>query len=233
MSADAKSATPTPPPAFPTRPEVSSTRLVLTLGVAGALAGLMLVFVFQATLPAIQRNKQAALEAAIAVVLNEPERVDTLYVKDGALATEAPAGEKDLERVYLGFTGGRPVGFALVAAEPGFQDTVRLIFGYDALAKRVLGLKVLESKETPGLGDKIEKDAAWVAQFGDVLAPLVPVKAGSGTGDPHEVDTITGATISSKSVIRIINHELERIGPVLERHLARGASGAPDAKESP
>ena len=29
----------------------------------------------------------------------------------------------------------------------------------------VIGMKVLESKETPGLGDKIEKDSAFVAEF--------------------------------------------------------------------
>ncbi len=225
------------PPTFPPRPEVSATRLVATLGLAGASAGLVLVVVFQATQPAIRRNKQAALDAAIAVVLNDPARVDTLYVRDGALSAEPPPDGKAPDRVWSGFDDdGRPVGFALVAGEPGFQDVVRLIFGYDPTSRTVLGMKVLESKETPGLGDKIEKDAAWVALFEGAEAPLVPVKAGGGTGDPREVDTITGATISSKAVIRIINHELERIGPLLERH-RRGAgtadADAPEREETP
>jgi Na+-translocating ferredoxin:NAD+ oxidoreductase RnfG subunit len=46
--------------------------------------------------------------------------------------------------------------------------------------------------------------------------PLVPTKPGTGTGDPREVDTITGATISARTVINIINNRVERIGPLLD-----------------
>jgi len=74
----------------------------------------------------------------------------------------------------------------------------------------------LESKETPGLGDKIEKDTEWVAQFGDVTPPVTGVKPGRGTGALGEVDVITGATISSRTVIRAINEALDRVAPVLE-----------------
>jgi electron transport complex protein RnfG len=98
---------------------------------------------------------------------------------------------------------------------PGFADVIRVIFGYDPATKRLLGMKVIESKETPGLGDKIEKDTAFVRQFASVVAPLVGVKAGAGKGDSTEVDLITGATISTRTVVRIINAALERLGPAL------------------
>ena len=41
-------------------------------------------------------------------------------------------------------------------------------------------------------------------------APLVGVKKGEGSGDKHQIDMITGATISSKVVIRIINNAIEK-----------------------
>jgi electron transport complex protein RnfG len=91
-----------------------------------------------------------------------------------------------------------------------------VIFGYDPTTKTLLGMKVLESKETPGLGDRIEKDTVWVAQFVGVESPLEPVRTGRGTGKPTEVDLITGATISSRTIVRIINEALERLGPALE-----------------
>jgi uncharacterized protein with FMN-binding domain len=62
-----------------------------------------------------------------------------------------------------------------------------------------------------------------VAQFGGVATPLQGVKAGAGKGDSAEVDLITGATISSRTVVKIINTALERLGPAL----ARGAPEAP------
>ena len=55
---------------------------------------------------------------------------------------------------------------------------------------------------------------------------MVPVKAGAGKGGPNEVDTITGATISSKAVIGIINHALEEWKPVLDQGIPESPASA-------
>jgi electron transport complex protein RnfG len=206
-----------PPPAPPA--EVPAGRLLATLAAAGAAAGFLIVVVYGWASPIILRNKARALQEAIQEVLEHPARYDTLYRVGGALAAALPAGAdpKTAERVYVGYgADGRPVGYAIAAGEPGFQDVIELIFGYDPSSGKLLGMKVLESRETPGLGDKIEKDSAFVRQFRAALAPLVGVKPDRHTpGDAHQVDMITGATISSRAVIRIINHAVERWGPLL------------------
>lgn len=195
-------------------------RLVLTLGGLGACAGLLIVLVFAATEPTIRAHRAAVLAEAITEVLGGPERYDTLYVVDGALTDTLPAGfnPDTAEAVFLGYRDGAPAGFAIRAASSGFQDTISLIFGYDPVSSQLLGMKVLESKETPGLGDKIYKDAAFVAEFEGAAVPLVGVKAGAGKGQPGEIVMITGATISSRTVIKAINAEIERLGPILRRH---------------
>jgi electron transport complex protein RnfG len=194
-----------------------------TLGIAGAAAGLLVVLVQGWAEPRIESHRAAVLQAAIMNVLGEPARYDTLYVTEAGL-TRRPAAGTDLgtaDRVYLGYdAAGRPVGYAITAAEPGFQDVIRLIFGYEPGSGEVLGMQVLENKETPGLGDKIEKDASFVAEFDGAKAPLAGVKAGAGVGEPGEVDMITGATISSRAVIGIINHRLERLDPILRTYVA-------------
>jgi len=182
----------------PAPPSSSPARLVGTLACAGAVAGFLLVLSFQATQPRILAYKEEMLKRAVREVLKEPARFEAKDV----------AGE----RVYAGYdAGGKRVGYAIVAAAPGFQDTVRVIFGYDPVTKKLLGMRVLESKETPGLGDKIE-GKAFVKEFEGASTPLVGVKGG-GTGEG--VDMITGATISSRTVIGIINRALERLGPAL------------------
>jgi electron transport complex protein RnfG len=150
-------------------------------------------------------------------VLRGPARYDTLYVVGGALG-RSPAGRTEGAREgHLGHAAdGSPVGYAVVAQEPGFADVVGVIFGYDPATKKLLGMKVIESKETPGLGDLIEKKKEFVSQFAGRATPLKGVKTGAGKGDPAEVDLITGATISSRTVVRIINNALARLGPVLE-----------------
>jgi electron transport complex protein RnfG len=83
-------------------------------------------------------------------------------------------------------------------------------------------MKVLEEKETPGLGDRIEKDTAFVGGFAGALTPLKGVKRGQSK-EPSDVDMITGATISSRTVIRAINKTLDRLRPALAARLQEAA----------
>jgi len=173
--------------------------------------------------PKIEAHRAAALRAAIQEVLGGPERYETLFVVDGSLTAALPANvdSTELDRIYAGYAAdGSEMGFAIAGEQPGYQDIVGLIFGYDAESGELLGMKVLESKETPGLGDKIEKDSAFVSSFRGTLPPIEGVKAGAGTGSEHEVDMITGATISSRTVIEIINKRMESIGPMIQAYTA-------------
>lgn len=201
----------------------SSFRIVATLSIAGLLAGILLIFVHQATQPAILAHKAEMLRLAVSDVLQQPASYDTLYLVDDKLTMELAEGalEKDFEKVFLGRdAGGDAVGFAVVHNRAGFQDQVKVIFGYDPRTNKMMGMKVLESKETPGLGDAIEKNMDFVDQFTRTEAPLIGVKSGSGSGSIHEIDMITGATISSKAVIKIINEAYERWHPKLQAYLA-------------
>lgn len=212
--------------------EVPAWRLVSTLAAAGGMAGLAIVFVFQWAQPRIEAHRAAALRAAIEEVLAGPDSYRTLWVQDGALTAELPAGVDStrLDRVYLGRDAeGTPLGFAIAGQLPGYQDFIRLLFGYDAGEGRVIGMKVLESKETPGLGDKIEKDTVWLAEFDGAVPLLVGVRARAGTGDEHEVDMITGATISSRTVINIINRRLEELQSLMDEYDPGPPAEAPEA----
>jgi electron transport complex protein RnfG len=207
--------------------EVSSFRLVLTLALAGAVAGALLVFVFLWSQPQIQAYDAMVLREAVTEVLHGPDHFESVFLHDGALMTadRLPEGVDTLEldRVFLGYDqSGDPVGFALQAEGFGFQDLITLIFGYDPGTREVLGMKVLKHLETPGLGDKIVKDSVFVRGFEGAEAPIQGVKPDRNTGDPHQVDMITGATISSTAVIRIINDRLAEMGDLLAAYQPAG-----------
>jgi electron transport complex protein RnfG len=139
----------------------------------------------------------------------------------------------NLERIYVGYDEvGRPVGVAVVGGEPGFQDIIDVIFGYDPSTGDVLGMKVLESKETPGLGDKILKDSTFIREFIGVATPLLSVRKGRERNLAGEVVMITGATISSRTVIDIINHRVEALGPAISDFWSTAALAASGAAES-
>lgn len=214
-------------PAEPVAADVPAWKLLAILGGGGAVAGMIIVAAYQWSKPTIDENKRRRLDAAVREVLKGPERCDSLWLVGGELTTTLPAGadEAATDRVFVGVRkDGSRAGFAIVAADFGFADEVKVIFGFDADAGKVLGFKVLGSKETPGLGDGIEKNEAFVKEFEGVATPITGVKKGSSRGAPdHEVDTITGATISSKTVIRIINTAAEKWQPKLRAYRGEGA----------
>jgi Na+-translocating ferredoxin:NAD+ oxidoreductase subunit G len=201
--------------------EVPSWKLLAMMTTAGAVAGLLIVTSYQLTLPRIEHHKGEVMRAAVQEVLKAPASFDTLYLRNGALVKVLPAGTsaKGLDRVYLGHdAAGRRVGFAVSATENGFQDPVTVMFGYDAAKHTLLAMRVISNRETPGLGDRIDKDSTFVNGFASAVAPLTGVKAGTGKGRPGEVAMITGATISSRAVIRIINNAIVRWQPLMDAY---------------
>jgi electron transport complex protein RnfG len=184
----------------------SSLRLVLTLAIAGLVSGVAIIGIYEATLPTITENKARELREAVFKVLPGVSQMQALVYRDGELIVVA-APDKDEPVIYGGYDEqGDFVGYAMPAAGPGFQDTIGILYGYKPAEKIVVGMEVLESRETPGLGDKIYKDAVFVGGFSalSVEPEIVAVKKGTKS-QPNEIDAITGATISSKAVVRIIN----------------------------
>jgi electron transport complex protein RnfG len=193
-------------------------RLLLTLAVAGAMSGWLVATVYNITLPAVEKHAAEQVNAAVHEVLKAPARWDTLYLVDNALTRTVPAKSAmaDIPKAFVGFdAAGTRVGVAITAAEPGFQELLTLMIGFDPQSGTLIGFKVLDEKETPGLGDKIERDTAFGAQFTGRIAPLQGVKGRAGK-PPNEVQTITGATISSRAVIRIVNNAVAKWRPLIE-----------------
>ena len=201
--------------------DVRSWKLLAMMTGAGAIAGLLIVSAYTATLPRIEQHQGEVMQAAITEVLKAPASYDTLYLYNGALAKSVPAGTdtKKLEKVYLGHdASGKRIGFAVSAAENGFHDLVTLMFGYDASAHKLIAMKVIGNKETPGLGNKIETDSEFVNGFVNAVVPINGVKKDRGKSGPSDVVMITGATISSRAVIRIIDNAIARWQPLMDAY---------------
>ena len=185
-------------------------RLILTLGVAGLLSGLTIVGVYRATLPIIRANDARFLRQAGFEVVPGSEEMQRLVWEEDHLAPAAGV-LGDEPSVYGAYDAdGRFVGFAIPSEGPDFQDTIRLLYGFDPERGRIVGMSVLESRETPGLGDRIYKDEVFVGRFRDLaVEPQVELVKEEPTA-PNQVDAITGATISSAAVVTIIQKGNDR-----------------------
>ena len=196
----------------------------------GVFCGLVIVSVFQVTRPVIERNKAEALQKAIFHVLPSAS-TSTTYRLDENGRFEVLEGQGIGEQlVYAGYDDQEElVGLAVEAQGMGYQDVIGLIYGYSFADEAIIGIQVLESKETPGLGDKIETDQAFLQNFerldvslvddlSELANSIVPVKRGDKT-HPWEVDGITGATISSVAIAEILNRSAQYWVPRIRRNL--------------
>ncbi len=104
---------------------------------------------------------------------------------------------------------GRQVGWAFEAEGSGFADKIKLVVAVDAGFEKIAGYGVLMSNETPGYGDQIKEDY-FKDQFEGAPADELEL---AKTGDPAVIDdtivAITGATVTSESVVKIFNRYLE------------------------
>lgn len=211
--------------------QTSGQKMLLTMTGIGVFCALMIVLSYQGTLPRIEQLKAEALEKAIFKVVPGMESKRTFRMESDGSFTEVSGKEKDARLVYAGYDKeGKLVGVAVEAAGMGFADVIKVIYGYDPEKEAVVGFYVLESKETPGLGDKIEKDPNFLANFEALDVSLtedksktkntvVAVKHGEKKNN-WEVDGITGATISSRAIGNLLGTSTAEMAPVLHKNKA-------------
>jgi len=216
-------------PAVETPALPSSGRLIATLGGIAMMSGLLVVLTYQITLPRITQNRREALERAVFTVL-PGATVRSNFVVDASGIAALPDEEFDDANVFAGFDeNGALVGLALEASARGYQDVVRLLYGYAPERECVIGITILQSTETPGLGDKVESDPDFLANFECLDARLddqqtalrheiTTVKHGKKT-DPWQIDGISGATVTSTAVGKALRESTNRMLPLLAPHV--------------
>ena len=109
-------------------------------------------------------------------------------------------------------------GFVIETCTYGYAGEITMHIAVSNEGK-VMGLVVQDMEETPGLGAKALTDYKFLCQFlnesGEFAVATAGADAFSGatsddsaavsTGDTVDVDAITGATVTSKAIVRCVN----------------------------
>jgi electron transport complex protein RnfG len=203
----------------------SSNAMLRTLGLVSGLSGLLVVLAYQLTMPLIAENKRIAIERALFKVMPAAVSRRNFRVSErGIVPAEDASADGTL--IYAGYDEqGRLSGIAIEAATQGYQDVIRILYSYDPVCQCIRGIEVLKMAETPGIGDKISRDPAFQENFNALDARLN--STGSALAHdiimvkPWQVDAISGATISSRAVARMLNESARQLLPQITPHLAR------------
>ncbi|MEM7816710.1 MAG: RnfABCDGE type electron transport complex subunit G [Candidatus Aenigmatarchaeota archaeon] len=171
-------------------------RIILVLVFVSIICSTILALGYQISYSRIKKNKEIDLENSMKKVL------PSLFFK------EEVKGYKDL---YYAFDKDKKLlGYIFISEGQGYQDKIILIGALTKDLTSLLGIEIVESKETPGLGAKIN-DLDFKKQFNNLKIdkPIECLKTKKLAN--YQVNAISGATVSSESVVKIINNKIREI----------------------
>lgn len=181
----------------------------VTLAVIAAICTSLVAITWQLTAERIETNKKEWLERSL-----QPALAGLFFdssVTESMLMIPPPhelpgSGTAIIYRVYA---GEKPVAaLFVVSARDGYAGPIRLLVGI-AMDGTVTGVRVLEHRETPGLGDRIETTKSdWVLQFdGHSLRDPEPTRWAL-KGDGGDFDQLTGASVTPRAIVNAVRQTL-------------------------
>jgi len=181
----------------------------VTLAAMAAICTLLVAATYQLTADRIAANEKAWLERSL-----EPALSGVFFegsVTESKLVVPPPHDlpGNDTAIVYRVFAEGAPVAalFA-VTARDGYSGPIRILVGV-GIDGAVTGIRIVDHRETPGLGDRIDQSRSdWVYQFdghslGNPVAANWLLEVDGG-----EFDQLTGASVTPRAVIKAIRDTL-------------------------
>ncbi len=193
----------------------------LVLGLFAVTTVGLVALVQQVTAEQIATAKREAQLRALAEIL-PPGSYDNQLI-DSVIEVHDPAllGSKRPRQAYLAMRAGQPSAVILRAtAADGYSGAIELLVAIRADG-RLAGVRVLEHRETPGLGDKIElAKSPWVRQF---EGKSLQQPAGAGWAvkkDGGAFDQFAGATITPRAVVKAVQRALQYFDANHKRLLA-------------
>lgn len=215
----------------------SFKNMALTLTLVAVTAGGILAWVNHVTEGPIKQQAEKTLAEAIKNVMNATDlsvvSTDTVAMSDG----NGDVGKYVVHSVADG--NGKPLGWAVESVVMGFGGDLRVLTGFSPNGV-VLGYSVLQSSETPGLG---QKAGQWFQKDGKGCIVGRDMSGGSPlavTKDGGDVDAITASTITSRAFLKAVNRAFEACrekmkdgcGPDVETGASRQCHGEAEADGS-
>ena len=172
--------------------EDSVFKIALNLTVACIVAGIIISIVYYFTAD-IAIAKQAELNVlALKSLVKEADEYTPVDGKEGW---------------HTATKGGKLVAYIVPAESKGYGGPIKMLVAVGP-DNKVLKYTILESKETPGLGDKAEK-APFTEQFpGKTSSELEVTK---DAGNKVNIQAISGATITTKAVTSAVKKAVDEV----------------------
>ena len=194
--------------------QYTMTKNGLILAVFAIITTGLIAVTFFGTKNQIALQQQQKLLSILNAVIDE-NSYDNIIQLDCALVTSAELlGSNQPQHIYRATKQGQAVAAAIETTAPdGYSGKIQLVVGItssQAGSATVTGVRVLEHKETPGLGDKVDlRISNWVLDFDNQSYNAEIATNWAVKKDGGQFDQFTGATITPRAVVNAVKLSIE------------------------
>ncbi len=188
-------------------------QMIITSAILGgfAIAGSGLVAItHEATEERIEQAHRESLLRSLHELVTPEQSDNDLYHDVIEVTDKALLGSDKPVRIYRARKHGQPVAALLTPIAPnGYSGDIKLLVAvnYDGT---LAGVRVLEHRETPGLGDDIELSRSkWVLDFNNHSLQSLNSQQWKVKKDGGEFDQFTGATITPRAIVQAVHLSLQ------------------------
>lgn len=188
----------------------SISRNSLLLGVFAAFTTAIIAGTYLGSRDLIKANIRAAEEKALLQIIPQ-DRHDNVMLDDTlAVADSALLGLRETKQIFLAKQKGQFVAAIIPAtARDGYTGDIDMIVGVNRDGT-VAGVRVLQHRETPGLGDAIDRQKSdWIEVFAGKSIGQPQANDWTVKKDGGAFDQFTGATITPRAVTRAVFQALQ------------------------
>ena len=181
----------------------------LTLAAIAAVCATLVAATHRLTTERIAANEQAWLEQSLLPALGAVDYDGNITDSMRVLEPPHALPGNDPAIIYPVYAGGMPAAALFAVTAPGgYAGPIRILVGVDVNGT-VTGVRILEHRETPGLGDGIEAPRTdWVLQFDGRSLGGPPVGEWMLRVDGGAFDQLTGASVTPRAVVKAIRETL-------------------------
>lgn len=190
-----------------TRSIISNGLLLTIIGMATAT---IIAFTFVGTAERIvEQQRLARLQALLEII---PEATNNKNWEDHIFNIADPLlGYDEIKKTAWHIIENEEINAIILSsvAPDGYTGAIELLIGI-AKTGAVRGVRVVQHRETPGLGDKIElKKSDWILTFNNTSLKQPQLENWAVKRDGGYFDQFTGATVTPRAVVKAVRRSLE------------------------
>jgi electron transport complex protein RnfG len=184
-------------------------RTLLLVGVVAAAAAFMVSASHEFSRDRIAANDRARRIASLNSVLDPNLRSHDLSTVRLSATDRALLGDDEPVDVFVVMDANMPAAVVFASVAPdGYNAAILMLVGVSS-AGTLTGVRVVGHRETPGLGDAIDAaKSSWIRQFDGLTLTMPPLEMWAVDKDDGQFDSITGATVTSRAVVKGVKNTL-------------------------